>query len=143
METTIILCNKDLYNKGKCFSAGKEYTINKAIRNEAGLMESTVINDLGEKHTIGSWWREFTIANPEVEEEEEEESGQDGPKNLIDIIFDQMHSDDADRAQQSDILLRHYHAATEAEQKAINNIMICVCGWGIDTLINDNEQFQK
>jgi hypothetical protein len=71
-DTTIVIPRKDLYNKGKCFTKGKEYTVNRVIKNEAGLMEASVINDQGEPHTIGSWWREFTIVSPKAEEEQEE-----------------------------------------------------------------------
>lgn len=60
-ETTTIKCKKDLFNGGKCFSKGKEYTINKIIHTEASLMELTTINDMGQPHVIGSWWRNFKI----------------------------------------------------------------------------------
>jgi len=59
---TIIVPKKDLYNSGKCFTKNKEYVVyNKDIRMAASLMETTVENDLGESHIIGSWWREFDI----------------------------------------------------------------------------------
>ena len=58
---TTIKAKKDLYNGGKCFTKGKEYTINSVIKSEAGLMEAQTINDLNEPHLIGSWWRNFTI----------------------------------------------------------------------------------
>lgn len=58
---TIIRAKKDLYNKGKCFTAGREYIVKSNVKTEAGLMERIVINDQNEPHTIGSWWREFEI----------------------------------------------------------------------------------
>lgn len=54
-----IKAKKDLYNNGLCFSKGKIYPIDPSVSTLAGLMERQVINDLGEKHNIGSWWRDF------------------------------------------------------------------------------------
>lgn len=63
METTIIRAKKDLYNGGKCFTKGQEYTIESwnKIKTEAGLMDARTTNDQNEPHTIGGWWREFKI----------------------------------------------------------------------------------
>ncbi len=61
---TTIKAKKDLYNMGKCFSKGKTYTTDKEVKTEAGLMETDIVNDLGQRHTIGSWWREFKIVKP-------------------------------------------------------------------------------
>jgi len=60
---TTIKAKKDLYNGGKCFTKGETYQVNKTVTSTAALMECIVTNDLGERHTIGSWWREFTIKN--------------------------------------------------------------------------------
>ena len=60
---TTIKAKKDLYNSGKCFTKGKTYIVNKFVKTEAGLMEATTTNDMGEPHLIGSWWRELKIAN--------------------------------------------------------------------------------
>lgn len=60
-NTTTIRCNKDLFNNGKCFTAGKEYTILRVIYNQYELIDSIVKNDLGEPHVIGVWWKEFEI----------------------------------------------------------------------------------
>ena len=61
METTTIKAKKDLYNNGKCFTKGNEYTVNKPIKSKAGLMEAQTTNDQGQPHIIGSWWREFEL----------------------------------------------------------------------------------
>lgn len=61
METTTIKAKKDLFNMGKCFTKGKEYTVNKKVELEASLMECRTTNDKGEKHVIGSFWRDFEI----------------------------------------------------------------------------------
>jgi hypothetical protein len=58
---TKIIAKKDLYNKGKCFTKGHEYTVNKDVKTEAGLMEAITVNDQNESHIIGSFWREFKI----------------------------------------------------------------------------------
>lgn len=58
---TIIVPKKNLYNHGLCFSKGKEYIIDRNIKIEAGLMGVSAINNLGEPHIIGSWWRSFNI----------------------------------------------------------------------------------
>ncbi len=61
MENTIITPDKDLYNGGKCFTKGKEYTVKGHVKTEAGLMDMQTINDQGQPHIIGSWWRNFVI----------------------------------------------------------------------------------
>ena len=57
----IIKCKKDLFNAGKCFTKGKEYEVEKNLINSASLIDAQVINDLGQKHIIGMWWRSFKI----------------------------------------------------------------------------------
>ena len=61
MTQTIITPKEDLYNGGRCFTKGKNYTVDKIIKTEAGLMEARVLNDLDEFHYIGSFWRDFEI----------------------------------------------------------------------------------
>lgn len=58
---TTIKAKKNLYNNGKCFTKGKEYTVSGNITNTASLMERVTTNDQGEPHIIGSWWRDFKI----------------------------------------------------------------------------------
>lgn len=60
---TTIEAKKDLYNKGKCFTKGSQYQVNKDVKTEAGLMDCQTVNDQGEPHNIGSWWREFQIVS--------------------------------------------------------------------------------
>lgn len=57
----IIQAKKDLYNGGKCFTKGSVYIVKADVLNEASLIDRSVINDLGEHHIIGMWWREFKI----------------------------------------------------------------------------------
>jgi hypothetical protein len=58
---TLIKANKDLYNHGKCFTEGKTYEVTGNVKCEAALMERCIINDMGEDHIIGSFWRDFSI----------------------------------------------------------------------------------
>ncbi len=58
---TIIEAKKNLYNAGKCFTKGKQYEVNGKINNTPALMEAHTINDQGEPHYIGSFWRDFKI----------------------------------------------------------------------------------
>ncbi len=62
-ETTTIRAKNNLYNGGKCFTKGKTYTVNAAVRTPAGLMERMTTNDQGQPHIIGSFWRNFIIVN--------------------------------------------------------------------------------
>lgn len=63
MNKYYIKAKKNLFNNGKCFTKGKIYTVesSRTINVEASLMEVTAINDLGEKHLIGSWWKNFEL----------------------------------------------------------------------------------
>lgn len=63
MKTYTIKAKEDLFNNGKCFTKDKTYTVEtgRNITTEASLMECQTINDLGEKHLIGSWWRSFKL----------------------------------------------------------------------------------
>lgn len=64
MAHTIIKAKKDLFNGGQCFTKGNKYEVqNKCINTEAGLMDCIVENDLGERHRIGGWWRDFKIVS--------------------------------------------------------------------------------
>ena len=64
MEKTVIICKKDLYNCGKCFTKGRKYIVKGNAKSPAGLLDLMIEkNDMGEPHTIGSWWRNFTILN--------------------------------------------------------------------------------
>ena len=57
--------------------------------------------------------------------------------NLIDKIEEQMRTDDADRDKQSEELKTQYENASESEKKAIDDALISICGWSLETIIND------
>lgn len=67
---TYIKAKIDLFNNGLCFTKGNIYEVNKRITTTASLMEVTAINDMGEVHNIGSWWRDFEIVENEQDETE-------------------------------------------------------------------------
>lgn len=62
---TKIRAKEDLHNKGLCFKKDKIYYVDKTLSCHASLMDAIVINELGEKHIIGSWWRDFEIVQEE------------------------------------------------------------------------------
>jgi hypothetical protein len=55
--------------------------------------------------------------------------------NLIDYIEEEMRNDDEDREKESRRLVQDYEAASEAEKRAIDGALICLCGWSLPTLI--------
>lgn len=55
--------------------------------------------------------------------------------NLIEKICQQMETDDADTDKQSEILLDVWKKATPEQVKAIDETLLCLCGWSMKTLI--------
>lgn len=53
-------------------------------------------------------------------------------ETLIDIIEQQMHSDDANRKQQSTKLVKAFE--NSKDQDSIDQFLIALCGWSFDTL---------
>jgi hypothetical protein len=62
--------------------------------------------------------------------------------NIIEGIFTLMQKDDEDPMKQSEILEITYNKATQDEKKIIDDIMICVCGYSLDTILNRPEEIQ-
>ena len=58
---TTIKCKKNLYNGGLCFTKGKKYEASGNASTRASLMDMRTVNDQGQTHIIGSWWRNFDI----------------------------------------------------------------------------------
>lgn len=56
--------------------------------------------------------------------------------NLIGTIFQEILSDDADQEEQSEKLYDLYEAQDEKGQKLIDDALICICGWGMESLLN-------
>ena len=59
--------------------------------------------------------------------------------NTIATIFTLMSNDCEDQFKQSEQLEALYEIATNSQKKAIDNAMICICGYSLDTIINSPE----
>jgi hypothetical protein len=57
--------------------------------------------------------------------------------NLIDLVNEYMADDDANKATQSKILGRLYREASDEVKAGIDAAFICICGYGLDTIIAD------
>jgi len=59
--------------------------------------------------------------------------------NIIEGIETLMANDGEDAEKQSEILESLYEIATDTQKKAIDNALICICGYSLDTMINNPE----
>jgi len=59
--------------------------------------------------------------------------------NTIATIFTLMSKDCEDPFKQSEQLEALYEICTSTQKKAIDNAMICICGYSLDTIINSPE----
>ena len=59
--------------------------------------------------------------------------------NTIATIFALMSKDTKDPLEQSEQLEALYEIATNSQKKAIDNALICICGYRLDTIINNPE----
>ena len=50
-----------------------------------------------------------------------------------------MENDAEDKVKQSDQLEALYEVSTDAQKKIIDNVLICICGYSLDTIINNPE----
>lgn len=55
-------------------------------------------------------------------------------RNIIDIIDEEMQSDEENRDRQSEILENHYKNATKKGKGLIDDVLLCLCGWSFRTL---------
>jgi len=62
MKTTI-KAKKNLYNRGKCFTKEKEYSVDGLVKTESELAYARTVNDQSQPHIIGSWWKDFVIVS--------------------------------------------------------------------------------
>ena len=58
---TTIKATKTLTNGGQCFTKGETYIVNAVVHNQHELMKHKTINDLGQIHNIGNWYKHFKI----------------------------------------------------------------------------------
>ena len=59
--------------------------------------------------------------------------------NTISTIFTLMSKDSEDPFKQSEQLESLYEIATSTQKKAIDNALICICGYSMDTILNSPE----
>jgi len=59
--TTTIEAKKDMFNGGQCFTKGQTYEVNGYVEEQYQLMERQAINDMGQPHKIGLWYKNFKI----------------------------------------------------------------------------------
>ena len=50
-----------------------------------------------------------------------------------------MENDGEDQNKQSEQLESMYNICTSSQKKAIDNAFICICGYSLDTIINNPE----
>ena len=62
--------------------------------------------------------------------------------SLVERIIELIHLDNEDLAAQSVILKSIYNKASEIERKTIDSVMICLCGYSLDTILNKPEDIQ-
>jgi len=55
-------------------------------------------------------------------------------QNHIEIILKQMQNDDGADQRQSDRLERLYNEASESQKWAIDEALMCICGWCFETI---------
>lgn len=56
---------------------------------------------------------------------------------MIEGILTLMQKDDEDPIKQSEQLEGLYEISTDTQKKAIDNALICICGYSLDTIINN------
>jgi hypothetical protein len=59
--------------------------------------------------------------------------------NLLESIFNAMKTDDCNKATESEKLIRIYETSAKSERRAIDLVMCYVCGYSLETLIEDLE----
>ena len=64
-------------------------------------------------------------------------------ETYLDLIFSLMENDSEDRQKQSDLLEYYYNEMDEQTKKAVDTIMISVCGYSLDTIINHPENISE
>lgn len=70
--------------------------------------------------------------NNKIDKWQEENDSQ----TVLDLIKDEMDSDTDSYQRESGYLLKGYKEADEAGRKAIDDALIAICGWSMETLID-------
>lgn len=58
--------------------------------------------------------------------------------NLLEIIREQVLTDDGADQKQSDRLEQVYNEGTEKDKFIINEVLMCLCGWCFETIKTNN-----
>lgn len=62
--------------------------------------------------------------------------------NIIETIFTLMQNEYHDTQKQSDLVEFYYDRLDEKDKKTMDDIMISVCGYSLDTIINHPDNIQ-
>ena len=62
--------------------------------------------------------------------------------NLIEKIIKLQYNDDELTGDQSILLESYYKKATEDEKAQMDNVSICICGYGIGSILSNKEEIQ-
>lgn len=54
--------------------------------------------------------------------------------NIIDFIREEANKDEENTEKQSDILNRAYDEGTDEQKGAIDEALMCICGWTMKTI---------
>jgi len=63
-------------------------------------------------------------------------------KNIIKIIYHLIKNKSESLETDNELLIHYYSNATPDEQKIINTIMVCICGYSLETIINHPENIK-
>lgn len=58
---------------------------------------------------------------------------------LIERIFEAMSEDDGNSTKYSDHLKKLYEKQNEKGKKIIDEALTCICGWSLETLLENEE----
>lgn len=64
-------------------------------------------------------------------------------RHLIEIIFEAMTTDTDGNEKQADRLERLYNEADQTKKKLIDEVMMCLCGWTMKTLIEEKDKGEQ
>lgn len=63
-------------------------------------------------------------------------------KNIIKTIYHLMKNRSENIQTDNELLIHYYSNAALDEQKIINTIMVCICGYSLETIINHPENIK-
>ena len=63
-------------------------------------------------------------------------------KNIIKTIYHLIKNKSERLETDNELLIHYYSNATPDEQKIINTIMVCICGYSLETIINHPENIK-